>query len=183
MPSGAVRLTRTADASIIQQRTTKDGVETVVRNAAGGLRLDDNNNPVAQIFEIGGAVVNVPLDSDAVWSYASYSGDTWWTATNTGTPTTTAPNLYTPDGQPLTLDDTTGEAGSERGWKHQHNGHTLDLDTPVIIFGARTYLPDLASFTTPDPKPTAAPPPTTTPTATPSTSSTQPATHQNGSRS
>ena len=96
-------------------------------------------------------------DNDATWSYTSHTGDNWWTTTNHGTPTTHTPTLYTPDGQPLHLhddhvDDVDGEIGSGHGWRHQHNGHTLDLDTPIIIFGARAYLPDLASFTTPDPQ-------------------------------
>ncbi|MEM9513966.1 MAG: RHS repeat-associated core domain-containing protein [Actinomycetota bacterium] len=142
----AIDLVRTADGTIIEQTTTPTGaLPTTIRYSTAGVMLDDEHGVVGQRFSLpGGVTVNVVADDDTTWTFTTTNGDIWFTTNHAGAAATNQPTLYDPDGQQLT---NTGEA---YGWKSDHKGHALDLDTDLVIFGARVYLPGLATFTSPD---------------------------------
>ncbi len=155
----SVELLRTATQAVIAQAITEGGQTTEVRYS-GPFVLDVDGVVTGQQIGLPGAVsVDVSLDGESEWLVFTQTGDPWWRADGTGTPTG-APTHYSPDGELIagetrSADDRTAAAG----WRVGHGGSSLPLENDLIVFGARVYIPALGAATTMDPTPNAGPTP------------------------
>ncbi|MFI5065128.1 MAG: RHS repeat-associated core domain-containing protein [Streptosporangiales bacterium] len=90
-----------------------------------------------------------------IWTYTDLLGNAAWTVA--GQATSPGTTLYDPFGQPITqahgthaqVTDPARAAFEQIGWG---GGQTLNLRTPLMTMGARTYAPAAGRFLQPDPQ-------------------------------
>jgi RHS repeat-associated protein len=126
------------------------------RNSGQGLILNADGSYAGRIISLDpGVDVLIESDGRQIWRYTDLLGNAAWTVTGAATsPVTT---LYDPFGQPITHSSGTRAqitnpaqvAFDQIGWG---GGQTLNLKTPLMAMGARTYAPAAGRFLQPDPQ-------------------------------
>ena len=126
------------------------------KNSGQGLILTADGSYAGRIISLDpGVDVLLEPGGRQTWTYTDLLGNAAWTAAGpTTSPVTT---LYDPFGQPITpahgthaqVTDPAQAAFGQIGWA---GGQTLDLRTPLLTMGARTYAPAACRFLQPDPQ-------------------------------
>lgn len=150
-----IQYVRDVASNIVEEVIDHEGDHTVRRTAKGGLLLDENDQLLAQVVSLPGAVTIRVDGGNVAWTALTQTGHRWWAADESGRHDGSAPVLYSPDGEPLTLAGPVDPADPDTatGWSVLNNGRTIAVATPLIMFGARVYVPALGAFTTSDPVP------------------------------
>ena len=152
-----IAYTRLINYPIVEKTTTTTGSDPVtIRYSHNGLILDPTGNTVTQIHQFGPFTITTPTTNpttDTTYQINTLRGDRLLTLDSTGTPTTDAPSLFDPYGNPITTPTPTGADTPDYAWQGATNAETETLELPYVMMGARVYLPQLGRFTSPDPKP------------------------------
>jgi RHS repeat-associated protein len=126
------------------------------KNSGQGLILNADGSYAGRIISLDpGVDVLLEPGGREVWKYTDLLGNAAWTVT--GPTTSPATALYDPFGQPIThphgspaqVTDAARAAFDQIGWG---GGQTLNLKTPLMTMGARTYAPAAGRFLQPDPQ-------------------------------
>ena len=126
------------------------------KNSGQGLILHADGAYAGRIVSLDpGVEVLLEADGRQIWKYTDLLGNAAWAVH--GTVTSPATTLYDPFGQPIThargthaqVTNPARVAFDQIGWG---GGQTLDLKTPLMTMGARTYAPAAGRFLQPDPQ-------------------------------
>ncbi len=148
---------RDALENVLSKTTKPDsgGPTVTIRYTQGGLILDTNNQPtLQQAGLVAGVMVQRVLTGTPTqtWLYPTINGSTLITTDQAGVPTSKTPNLYDPFGQALTNLGPSDPAVPDFGWNASDGIETESLTLPVLLNGARLYVPALGRFTSVDPQ-------------------------------
>lgn len=153
---GATTITyqRGADGTLVSRGTqTAEGTD-VVHFATGGITLGADREPVAQRVDLpGGTAYTWFYDPAAspTWEHTSINGDRFLSTDDQGAPVGDL-ELFDPFGNPLT-EQIAAVPGTQRlTWQATNGNETMDLATPVVMMGARAYMPALGRFLQIDPR-------------------------------
>ncbi|MEM9727636.1 MAG: RHS repeat-associated core domain-containing protein [Myxococcota bacterium] len=149
-----VRYVRDAFGHIVEETIERDGEVFTRRNRSSGLVLDEHDNVIGQTLVLPGGVTVQVTGEGTSWMHTTQSGNAWWSSDATGSWNGEEPRLFSPDGEPISavkLDP--ADLTTATGWRALDNGRSLGLATPLVVFGARLYVPTLGAFTTIDPVP------------------------------
>lgn len=145
-----VSLRRDANGSIVATTVATPDTTATTSSGLGGTVIDGAGQVIAQRLELpGGAVVErrVGQPSADSWTFSDLDGNAWFTTGADGRLLGDVA-LYTPFGEPLATSPDTPTAG---GWRSAHDVITVATSRPVVVMGARVYLPEFGRFTQLDP--------------------------------
>lgn len=144
---------RDAVGDVLTTVTTIDGVQTTYHNTASGLTLGADHRPVAATLPSIGAISHtVSSAGSSAVAVVGLDGNVWADLDADAPRLSTAtPTWFTPYGMPIGADgvsDAADGAAHQHGWKELPTTATVN---PVVITPFRAMLPEIGSFTTPDP--------------------------------
>jgi RHS repeat-associated protein len=152
--TSTVTYRRNIDGSIVTRGVqSPDGVD-VVSFAASGITLNGDGAAIAQRVDLPGGASYTWFYNPATtpeWAYSSINADQFFRTDDTGTPVG-APQMYDPFGVTLTTPDAATPGTARLTWQSVMGNETFDLTTPVVMMGARLYVPALGRFVQIDPK-------------------------------
>ncbi|CAM8649902.1 Rhs repeat-associated core [Acidimicrobiia bacterium] len=144
---------RDVNGSIFSKRTTVAGATTTVFYAAGGVILDEEKRPVAQIMTLPGGVLFTRSVTPAVpnrWDYTTISGDRFFSTDDAGSLTGDV-SVFDPFGQLLTAPTPANPALPDLSWQAATGNETAALKVAIVVMGSRVYVPALGRFIQLDP--------------------------------
>jgi RHS repeat-associated protein len=145
-----ITLRRDANGSIVATTVSSPNGTSTTSSGLGGTVLDGTGQVIAQRLELpGGAIVErqVAEPSASTWTFSDLDGNAWFTTdANGGRLGDVA--LSTPFGEPLATSVNTPSTG---GWRTAHEVITLATSRPLVVMGARLYLPEFGRFAQLDP--------------------------------
>lgn len=150
-------VTRLIDGSVIAQSTTTSSGSGSVEYSANGLILNSSGTPETQIENFGPVTATFAIASGTTTQLQvnAMNGNRLETLNSAGSVTSTSPYLYDPYGAQIEPSAATSPStsGPTYGWEAVSGANTSVVSLPVVLMGARIYLPSAGLFTSPDPKP------------------------------
>ena len=144
---------RDVNGAIFSKRTTVAGATTTVFYASGGIVLDQEKRPVAQIMTLPGGVLFTRSLAPAVpnqWDYTTISGDRFFSTDDAGSLIGDVA-VFDPFGQLLTAPTPADPGLPDLSWQAATGNETAALAVAIVAMGSRVYVPALGRFIQLDP--------------------------------